>query len=105
MKKLIFVFLFLVIPLIFANSQDKKENTSKDKKPVTQIIREVTCHDCQGWGWLLALNYSSSSKLTNILAMNRNRDGHTISATIPEYVRVICPFCGGTGKIYRIEQK
>ena len=99
MKKLIFLFMLILIPVFFAYSQDDKSNPQRDAKLTKIILKEVTCKDCQGAGWIYAIDYFSNSvpKTSFVLALN---PGASRPSSIAVQKKMICPYCGGKKTVF-----
>jgi ribosomal protein S27E len=98
MKKLIFVLMVLLIPLVFAYSQDDKSDTKREAQLVKIILKEVTCPDCQGTGWIYTLNYLNSTGVKYASsASNGNANRGSELTTI---AKVVCPYCGGRKTVF-----
>ncbi|MDD5361915.1 MAG: hypothetical protein PHN88_07260 [Ignavibacteria bacterium] len=99
MKTAILILGFLLLPSIYAFSQDDSKDTGKNKT-VYLVISKVECHDCQGLGYLNTAMYNFSRDDN---ATGRSEKGAgTVSVKIG---RVVCPYCGGTGKLEIREYK
>jgi len=103
MKRLIFVSLFLIVPVLFAFSQDKDiiQKNEHNAQPVKIILKEVQCPDCQGFGWIIGLNYLKSSAVKDRF---NNSPGVSNPSKVAELSRMVCPFCGGRKTVF-IEYK
>ncbi len=100
MKKLIFILLVLLIPFVFAYSQDDKSDIKRDAQPVKIILKEVTCSDCQGIGWIYAVNYLTSSGVKNPNYVNGNARNATQMSQLTALTKMICPYCGGRKTVF-----
>jgi DnaJ-class molecular chaperone len=98
MKKLLFLFLLIILPVFFAYSQDDKGSPKRNSQPVKIILQEVTCKDCQGVGWLYALDYFSVSVAK---ANPGNGAGTSKPSSIAGLKKMVCPYCGGTKTVFR----
>lgn len=101
MKKIIFLSVFLIVPLLFIYSQDKKETPQTDLKQIEKIVKEVSCPDCMGWGWVVSVTYRLGREQalanTSRSYSNPTRDRSTVDL---QQNRVRCGVCGGTGKVF-----
>jgi len=98
MKKLIFILLVLLIPLVFAYSQDDKSDTKRESQPVKIILKEVTCPDCQGTGWIYTLNYLNSTGVK--YARSASNGNASRGSELTTIAKVVCPYCGGRKTVY-----
>jgi hypothetical protein len=98
MKKLIFVLLVLLIPFVFAYSQDDKSDIKRDAQPVKIILKEVTCSDCQGVGWIYTLNYLNSTGVK--YARSASIGNASRGSELTTLVKLVCPYCGGRKTVF-----
>lgn len=100
MKKVIIIALFLLIPVLMVNAQEKTKMTCRDDGITKYCTKEVNCPECQGWGWLVSVTY----KLGNADS-RQGHDGHIGASKRNGNIntmlnKVKCYYCGGTGKIW-----
>lgn len=101
MKKVIMITVFLLIPIAFAFSQGNNAVKEREAKNVKSVMMQVSCPECQGWGWVVGLTYQFGkldSKSTSTAGLNRNHRFDTMDLQLQ---RVKCYHCGGTGKVYK----
>ncbi len=100
MKKLIFVLLVLLIPFVFAYSQVDKNDTKREAQLVKIILKEVTCTDCQGVGWIYAMNYLTSSGVKNPNYVSGNSRNSNQMSQLTTLTKMVCPYCGGRKTVF-----
>ena len=98
MKKALFLFGFLLVPILIAYSQDSKGD--QQSKPITLTVKtiEITCHDCQGWGWIVSYSFKLGKGEPVVRSSDSGRGSKEGTINL-ELVRAVCPYCGGTGKV------
>ncbi|MBN1632671.1 MAG: hypothetical protein JW917_00725 [Ignavibacteria bacterium] len=100
MKKLILTALFILIPVLAGNAQDKTKMTCRDDGVIKYCTKEINCPECQGWGWLISVTYklgNADSRLGHDFSLSRSRRNGNINTVLN---KVKCYHCGGTGKIW-----
>ena len=97
MKKAIFIFGFLLIPLLFAYSQDKKETSKRDTKTYKVFFKDITCPDCQGWGWTIGEGFKRN--LSNSVSTGTPNPVGSRGVQNTGLDRYRCMYCNGSGKI------
>lgn len=105
MKKIIFIFVLMLIPVLMSYAQDKNAITSRENTPEKYCTKEANCPECQGWGWLISVTYklgnANSRTGGNDASLARMRNNGNLNTILQ---RVKCYYCGGTGKI-RVQMK
>lgn len=99
MKRIILVFTFLLIPIAFSFAQDNSAIKERDIKKITTVVREVSCPECQGWGWTVGFTYrfgKLDSKTNSSDGLKRNNRFDSMDMQLQ---RIKCYHCGGTGKV------
>ncbi|MCX6157616.1 MAG: hypothetical protein NTY74_06540 [Ignavibacteriae bacterium] len=98
MKTLMLIVLFVLLPLVFVNAQDKKVAESKTQTGYTIAWKDITCPDCQGWGWILGEGFKNTTNAS--YSGNGSGQPATMRGVSNSSVdRYKCMDCNGTGKI------
>jgi len=98
MKTLLLVIVFALLPLVFVNAQDKKVEDARTHQTYTVAYKDVTCSECQGWGWRLGEGFkfgppaSSTGQSSNQALRQKGVSNSSVD-------RIRCMDCNGTGKI------
>ena len=101
MKKLIFIFLLLIIPVVYANSQDDKGQIQQGRKQTKIILKEEYCKDCQGTGWLYTINYLNSTGVKYAGSSSNRNTNSNRAVELTTMTKMVCPYCGGKKTIFR----
>jgi len=99
MKRLILISAFLLIPVAFTFSQDNSNIKEREVKKITTVLSEVSCPECQGWGWTVGFSYrfgKLDSKTRSSDGLNRSNRFDSMDMQLQ---RIKCYHCGGTGKV------
>lgn len=98
MKTLMLLIVFALLPLVYVNAQDIKVTENSVQKGYTIAWKDVSCPDCQGWGWLVAEGFKNS---TNGVISGTGSSQASISrgTRVGGLDRHRCMLCNGTGKI------
>ena len=99
MKKLALILVLTIIPLVALYSQDdKKTEKTTTHKTYTIEWKDVTCPDCQGWGWLLGEGFKNSTPASmSGNGSNNPSNQRGVSNTGVDKYR--CMNCNGSGEI------
>jgi len=98
MKTLMLIVLFALLPLVFVNAQDKKVTESKTQTGYIIAWKDITCPDCQGWGWRLGEGFKNSTNGS----YSGTGSGQPITmrgVSNSSVDRYKCMDCNGSGKI------
>lgn len=98
MKTLMFIFVLALLPLVFVNAQDKKDTETKTQTAYTIAWKDVTCPDCQGWGWRLGEGFKNSTN-PSYSGSGSSQPIRTRGVSNTSVDRYKCMDCNGTGKI------
>lgn len=98
MKTLLLIFVFALLPLVLVNAQDKKVTETKSQKVYSIVWQDVSCPDCQGWGWLLGEGFKNS-KNNSVSGTGTNQANTNRGVSNTGLDRYKCMNCNGTGKI------
>lgn len=98
MKTLLFVLIFALLPLVFLNAQDKKGDEVKTHQAYTIAWKDVTCPDCQGWGWRLGEGFKNATPVS-VSGSSTNQPVRQRGVSNSSVDRYKCMDCNGTGKI------
>ncbi|MFA5012230.1 MAG: hypothetical protein WC644_09810 [Ignavibacteria bacterium] len=98
MKTLILLIVFALLPLFAVNAQNEKVIDPNTKQTYTVEWKDITCPDCQGWGWILGegFKYNAPPSFTGN-GTNRPVNQRGVSNTGVDKYK--CMSCNGTGKI------
>ncbi len=98
MKTLLLVIVFALLPLVFVNAQDKKVEDARTHQTYTVGYTDVSCPECQGWGWRLGEGFKFSTPGSES-AGNTNQATRQKGVSNSSVDRIRCMDCNGTGKI------
>jgi len=98
MKTLLIVIALVLLPLVFVNAQDKKVTDSKVQTGYTIAWKDITCPDCQGWGWRLGEGFKNSTPVS-VSGTGSNQPVRQRGVSNSSVDRYKCMDCNGTGKI------
>ncbi len=98
MKTLMLIAVFALLPLVFVNAQDKKSAETKTQTTYTIAWKDITCPDCQGWGWRLGEGFKNS-KNSSVSGTGSNQPNTNRGVSNTGLDRYKCMDCNGTGKI------
>jgi len=102
MKKIILISAFMLIPIAFAFSQDNSDFKERDSKKITTVISEVSCPDCQGWGWTIGYSYRFGKLDSKTNSSDGLKKNNRFDSMEMQLQRIKCNHCGGNGKVYEI---
>jgi len=99
MKTLVLLIVFALLPLFVVNAQNDKVKDSKSQKTYTVEWKDVSCPDCQGWGWLLGEGFKNNTPVSlSGSGVNQAVTQKGVSNSGMERYR--CMNCNGSGKIH-----
>ena len=98
MKTLILLIVFALLPQFVVNAQNEKVTDSNSKRTYSVEWKDITCNDCQGWGWVLGegFKYNASASLSG---SGNNQPARQRGVSNTSVDRYRCMSCNGTGKI------
>jgi hypothetical protein len=99
MKTAILILGLLILPSLYASAQDDSKETGKNKT-IYLVVSHIDCKDCQGLGYLNTAMYDFNRQDNS--NTHTERGAGSVGVRI---ARIICPYCGGTGKIEIREYK
>lgn len=98
MKTLMLLIVFALLPLVFVYAQDKKVTESNIQKGYTIAWKDITCPDCQGWGWRIGEGFKNSRNNT-VSGTGTSQASTNRGVSNTGLDRYKCMDCNGTGKI------
>lgn len=99
MKTLALIIVFVLLPLFFVNAQNEKVvKDSKSEKTYTVEWKDISCPDCQGWGWLLGEGFKNNTPVS-LSGSGSNQPVRQKGVSNSGMERYRCMDCNGSGKI------
>lgn len=98
MKTLFLILVFALLPLVFLSAQDKKVDNGKTHQAYTIAWKEVTCSECQGWGWRLGEGFKNSTPVS-VSGSPINQPVRQRGVANTSVDRYKCMDCNGSGKV------
>lgn len=98
MKTLFLVLVFALLPLFFVNAQNDKVIDKNSHKTYTVEWKEISCPDCQGWGWIIGEGFKNNTPVS-LSGSNSNQAVRQKGVSNTGMERHRCMDCNGSGKI------